>query len=202
MHHLVICYFTIPSCEAKRQSSSGHFQLTSVWPASVRTCQVTAGQVTETQAEGFGSVWMNAGRSPHPSVAGAELPLASHHSSLVAVGSLHFPWQVLDLCLQLGLLVLKLDRMEDMENQPTAEGDDIKWKSLGPISQRSERVIVSVNRKDQFLPVSCEAQIPCNTRKDTYTAACSDTENTKQTHSHDTGQAEISLEKTVKIIVK
>lgn len=43
----------------------------------------------------------------HPSVTGAELPLAS---SLVAVGSLDLPRQVFYLCFQLGLLVLKLHR--------------------------------------------------------------------------------------------
>lgn len=43
----------------------------------------------------------------HPSVTGAELPLAS---SLVAVGSLDLPRQVFYLCFQLGLLVLKLQR--------------------------------------------------------------------------------------------
>lgn len=94
---------------------------------------------------------MNASRSQsHPSVAGAELPLASHHSSLVAVGSLHFPWQVLDLCLQLGLLVLKLDKIDETwKNQPTAEENDIKWKLLGPIGEMSELAMVRVNRKEQ-----------------------------------------------------
>lgn len=61
---------------------------------------------------------MNPFTSYYPSVAGTELPLASHHSSLVAVGSLHLPRQVLDLCLQLGLLVLKLYRW----------GSENKWK--------------------------------------------------------------------------
>lgn len=48
----------------------------------------------------------------YPSVTGTELPLASHHSSLVAVGSLHLPRQVLYLSFQLSLLVLKLQKVE------------------------------------------------------------------------------------------
>lgn len=105
-----------------------------------RTRQVTASRATESRAEGTRDVWVNACRSHHPSVAGAELPLASHHSSLVGVGSLHFPWQVLDLCLQLGLLVLKLYKSERMEksNQPTTEENGIKRKSLGLITQRGD----------------------------------------------------------------
>lgn len=54
--------------------------------------------------------------SSYPSVTGAELPLASHHSSLVGVGPLHLPRQVFYLCFQLGLLVLKLQTRRDGKN--------------------------------------------------------------------------------------
>lgn len=51
----------------------------------------------------------------HPSVTGTELALSSHHSSLVTVGSLHFPRQILDFRFQLGLLVLKLSTKEGQQ---------------------------------------------------------------------------------------
>lgn len=44
--------------------------------------------------------------SSHPSIVSARL------SSLISVCSLHFPWQVLDLRLQLSLLILKLQGMK------------------------------------------------------------------------------------------
>lgn len=49
----------------------------------------------------------------YPSVTCTKLSLASHHSSLIAVGSLHLPRQVFYLCFQLGLLILKLQRRTD-----------------------------------------------------------------------------------------
>lgn len=127
MLHYLVFRHSSTRC-AKQRDNNQVIHQTSVCPASSRTRQVTASQATESRSEGFRDVWMNACRSHHPSVAGAELPLASHHSSLVAVGSLHFPWQVLDLCLQLGLLVLKLYKIEEMENQSTTEENDIKCK--------------------------------------------------------------------------
>lgn len=91
-------------------------------------------KATESPAEGFINVWVSAFRSHHPSVAGAELPLASDHSSLVAVGSLHFPWQVLDLCLQLGLLVLKLYKIK--RNGKSTQSWEKKTKNLRYGSKR------------------------------------------------------------------
>lgn len=55
--------------------------------------------------------------SSYPSVTGAELPLASHHSSLVGVSPLHLPRQVFYLCFQLGLLVLKLQTTKKQKSQ-------------------------------------------------------------------------------------
>lgn len=89
--------------------------------------------------------------SSYPSVTCAELPLASHHSSLVRVGPLHLPRQVFYLCFQLGLLVLKLQRkIYKKKNRIIMQNE-----SLSPTLRKTTMIEDKITIIGSWLKIGC-----------------------------------------------